>query len=137
MPNNNPDHGAWRLTVRSEFSASHSLRNYGGKCEALHGHNFGVELCVEGRTLDPKTEILVDFKVLKTELAQAMAPLDHSFLNEVAPFTELNPSSENIARYLYETIEARLSAYENVGMAYVTVSERAGQSATYFKSTLP
>ena len=76
----------WRLTVRDEISAGHALRHYEGKCERLHGHNFAVELTVEGDKLTENVELLLDFKVLKRALKEELALLDHQIINEVPPF---------------------------------------------------
>lgn len=124
--------GKYRLCVKGEFSASHNLRHFTGKCEALHGHNFAVELAVEGEKLDFKTELLVDFGLLKAELKRAIAPLDHAYLNEVSPFDTQNPSSENLARYIFKSMENRMHEL-GVRIAWVTVAERDIQSATYFE----
>lgn len=120
----------WRLSVRKDFSASHALRNYKGKCESLHGHNFGVQATVEGDRLDPEVEYVVDFGVLKQALAEAIAPLDHAHLNETPPFDAQNPSSENLARYIYRRLQPLLSGHA-VRLVEVTVSEKEGQSASY------
>ena len=128
--------GSWLLTVRSEFSASHSLRNYGGKCEALHGHNFAVEVVVKGSRLDPDTEILMDFKEIKAILKEVLQPLDHAHLNETPPFDVMNPSSENLARYIHQGMASRVEAH-GVRLASVTVSEKAAQSATYVEEDEP
>ncbi len=122
--------GRYRLTVRSQFSSSHSLRNYGGKCESLHGHNFAVEVAVSGARLDPETEILMDFTEIKAILKDVLAPLDHAHLNEVPPFDRLNPSSENLARHIHQTLAPRVAAF-GVRLDWVTVSEKETQSATY------
>jgi 6-pyruvoyltetrahydropterin/6-carboxytetrahydropterin synthase len=122
----------WRLTVRSEFSAGHALRRCGGKCETLHGHNFSVEMVVEGSSLQEDTELLVDFKVLKTRLNRALEDLDHSVLNECAPFDVINPSSENLARHLWRML-AQATAEPGVRLHSLTVGEKAGQSATYME----
>ncbi|ABM28733.1 6-carboxytetrahydropterin synthase QueD [Nitratidesulfovibrio vulgaris] len=122
----------WRLTVRSEFCASHALRHYEGKCENLHGHNFAVEAVVEGDRLSPGTEIVLDFKVLKGELNTVLDLLDHHNLNEVPPFDTINPSSENLARFIYTALAPRLAPH-GVRMHAVTVSEKAAQSATYME----
>lgn len=124
--------GRWRLSVSEEFSASHQLRHYEGKCERMHGHNFGVVAEVQGDTLSPGTELLIDFKVLRGHLKDALAALDHRHLNEVACFAERNPSSENIARFLYGELAARLAG-SGVEVVGVTVAEKPGQSATYFE----
>jgi len=120
----------WRLSVRKDFSASHALRNYKGKCENLHGHNFGVQATVEGERLDPEVEYLVDFGVLKKALAEAIAALDHAHLNETPPFDACNPSSENLAQYVYRRLEPLVAAH-GVRLVEVTVSEKEGQSASY------
>ncbi len=120
----------WRLAVRSEFAAAHALRHYQGKCEAAHGHNFSVEAVVEGETLTPDTELLVDFSELKKDLQSVLAALDHKDLCRTPPFDAINPSSENLARYIYQTLEPRIAA-RGVRMHSVTVSERSPQSATY------
>jgi len=126
-----PEQGRFRLTVRSEFSASHSLRCYRGKCEALHGHNFKVSATVEGSRLAPDTELLIDFHDLKRELNAVLDPLDHAHLNEVPPFDAHNPSSENLARHIFQELSPRLAAF-GVRLAAVTVGERDSQEATYF-----
>lgn len=122
----------WRLTVRSEFCASHALRHYEGKCENLHGHNFAVEAVVEGDRLTPETEIVLDFKVLKGELNTVLDLLDHQNLNDVEPFNTINPSSENLSRFIYRHLAHRLAGHA-VRVHAVTVSEKAAQSATYME----
>ena len=131
--------GKWRLTVRDEFAAAHALRHYQGKCENPHGHNFGVELCVEGERLAPDTELLLDFGTLKGALRASLAELDHRMLNETPPFDTCNPSSENLARHIYHDVATRLAHSPDpqatlVRLVSVTVSERGTQSATYFET---
>ena len=122
----------WRLKVRGEFASAHALRHYQGKCESLHGHNYGVEMVVEGETLTTDTELVVDFSVHKKELRAELALIDHVNLNEYAPFDSINPSSENLARYLYRRMKDRLNAMP--GRLYsMTVAEMAIQSATYME----
>ncbi|MDO5484565.1 MAG: 6-carboxytetrahydropterin synthase QueD [Desulfovibrionaceae bacterium] len=130
----------WRLTVRSEFSAGHALRHYQGKCERLHGHNFGVELCVEGEKLAEDTEMLLDFKILKSMLKDVLESLDHCILNDCRPFDQLNPSSENLARHIWQQIALRLAVCpeaqaRQVRPHSVTVAEKGQQSATYMELT--
>ena len=122
----------WRLTIREEFAAAHALRHYQGKCETLHGHNYAVEMIVEGRTLTPDTELVVDFTLLKKELRSELALLDHQNLNELSPFDTVNPSSENLARYLYQKLKQRLKDMP-VHMYSMSVGETARQSATYME----
>ena len=128
----------WLLSVRDEFSAGHALRHYQGKCERLHGHNFAVELCVEGCELTPDTELLLDFKVLKTALRDVLRDLDHRLLNETPPFDRINPSSENLSRHIWRGVADRLAASPDqqaraVRVVSVTVSEKGSQSATYLE----
>ena len=122
----------WRLAVRSEFSAGHALRHWRGKCETLHGHNFSVEMAVEGSSLQEGAELLVDFGVLKARLNKALEGLDHRVLNECAPFDAINPSSENLARHIWQSL-ARDMKEPGVRLHSVTVGEKAGQSATYME----
>ncbi len=126
--------GKWRLTVDEAFCASHQLRNYNGKCEHLHGHNFGVTVEVEGRELDPAVEILVDFGELKRLAREAVSALDHSHLNDLPAFAERNPSSENLARHLYREMKARLAvAAPHARLRSVSVSEKGTSRATYLE----
>ena len=122
----------WRLTVRGEFASAHALRHYQGKCESLHGHNYSVEMVVEGETLTPDTELVVDFTVLKKELRAELGLIDHVNLNEYSPFDTVNPSSENLARYIYRNMKARLADMP-VRLYSLTVGETAMQSATYME----
>lgn len=122
----------WRLTVRSEFCAAHALRHYEGKCEHIHGHNFAVEVVVQGAVLDPKVEFLLDFKILKTELKAVANLLDHKDLNTTPPFDVLNPTSENLARFIWQSLAPRLAPHA-VTLHAVTVSEKSAQSATYME----
>jgi 6-pyruvoyltetrahydropterin/6-carboxytetrahydropterin synthase len=120
----------WILKVRGGFSAAHRLIGSGGKCESLHGHNFKVELEVEGRQLDD-TGMVVDFGVLKDALNSVISDLDHRDLNEVAAFKRKSPSSENIARHILEEVEGRI-ADPDVKVRSVIVSESDTASAMYF-----
>ncbi len=122
--------GIWRLSVRSEFSAAHALRNYNGKCESTHGHNFSVEAQVEGAALSPDTEILVDFSLLKAALKTVLEDLDHKDLSVTPPFDRLNPSSENLSRHIHQRLSPLVRDY-GVRLCSVTVAERGIQSATY------
>lgn len=120
----------YRVRVEGEFSSSHQLRNYGGKCESLHGHNFRVQVEVEGSGLDPETGILVDFKDIRGQLQQILSELDHAHLNELPAFRRENPSSENLARYIYQRLEQALSMW-SVSLRKVSVFEKEGSRATY------
>jgi 6-pyruvoyltetrahydropterin/6-carboxytetrahydropterin synthase len=124
--------GKWRLSIDEAFCASHQLRNYNGKCEHLHGHNFGVTVEVEGTRLDPAVEILVDFGELKRLTREAVAGLDHAHLNDLPAFAQRNPSSENIARHLFLDIRERLAALApQARLVSVGVSEKGSSRASY------
>lgn len=119
------------LQITDSFSAAHYLRNYKGKCEKLHGHNFKVEIKVKGSKLDKKG-MLIDFQDIKKMTRKILSGLDHSNLNEKNPFTKTNPTSENIAKYLFEEINKKLSFF-NCILLSITVWENEKASATYEK----
>jgi 6-pyruvoyltetrahydropterin/6-carboxytetrahydropterin synthase len=118
----------YELSVSGEFSAAHNLREYRGKCERLHGHNWRVELRLAGDTLNAEG-MLLDFVKAKRILTEVLDPFDHAYLNERAPFDKLNPSSENLARVIAEEVASRLPAQVCVASVAVWESERC--SATY------
>lgn len=126
----------FELRVQEEFAAAHNLRHYEGKCENLHGHNWTVELRVRGTRLQEDTEMLVDFKVLKTILRDILETLDHCYLNEIEPFDRINPTSENIARLIAERAQGALDdqGIRNASVWSVEVFETPRASATWFAS---
>jgi len=93
----------YQVRVRRHFDAAHSLRGYEGKCETIHGHRYQVVVCLEAASLDG-TGLAYDFTALKRALDPLVARLDHTYMNEVAPFDEMNPSSENLARHLFDEL---------------------------------
>lgn len=117
------------LKVINTFSAAHNLRDYKGKCEKLHGHNWKVEVEVQSKKLG-KSGLLIDFHDLKGIVAEELAFLDHTYLNEVPPFDKINPTSENLAEYLYHEIGADL-AKQNAKIARVIVWESENANASY------
>lgn len=125
--------GVYRVQVEEEFSSSHQLRNYGGKCEELHGHNFRVLAEVEGGQLDPDTGLLIDFKELRGNLRSILQELDHRHLNELPAFEQVNPSSENLARHIYARLEQGLSG-SGVRLRKVSVLEKKGSRATFMRA---
>ncbi len=114
--------------VTGRFAAAHSLRNFKGRCEALHGHNWKVEITVRGQKMD-QADLLMDFGDLKRLMNQALDKLDHRHLNEIPPFDQVNPSSEMIAKFLYEEISRGLPP--QVAMARVAAWESDDSRATY------
>ncbi len=121
----------YRLKIHSSFAAAHCLINYQGECENLHGHNWKVEVAVIARELD-KAGLGIDFKILKTETNKLLKTLDHKYLNDLSPFNNLSPSSENIARYLYHELAANLNN-GNIKIDMVTVWESDFASASYYE----
>jgi 6-pyruvoyltetrahydropterin/6-carboxytetrahydropterin synthase len=123
----------YRVQVEEEFSSSHQLRNYGGKCEELHGHNFRVRAEVEGNRLDPDTGLLLDFKELRGNLRSILQELDHKHLNELPAFEQVSPSSENLARHIYLRLEEALSG-GGVRLRKVSIQEKEGSRATFMRA---
>jgi 6-pyruvoyltetrahydropterin/6-carboxytetrahydropterin synthase len=119
------------LMIEAQFSAAHQLRGYKGKCEDLHGHNWRVQVTVSSDTLSD-IGIVIDFHELKEISGEVISSLDHTFLNDVFPFTEINPSSENIARWVYESIKKRIKE-KDCTLSSVTVWENETSSATYYE----
>ncbi|HDN79442.1 MAG TPA: 6-carboxytetrahydropterin synthase QueD [Chloroflexi bacterium] len=102
----------YEVTVLRHFDAAHSLRNYHGKCEKLHGHRYQVAVSVKSGTLD-ETGLAFDFTKLKKVLDEKIiSRLDHDNLNEIPPFDRINPSAENIARFIYEELKKYLPGIE-------------------------
>jgi 6-pyruvoyltetrahydropterin/6-carboxytetrahydropterin synthase len=99
--------GTFEVMIERNFSSAHQLRGYKGKCENLHGHNYRIEIYARGRELD-NIGLLVDFVELKSAADEVVRYLDHRNINELPPFDrELNPSAENLARYILERVASR------------------------------
>jgi len=111
----------FRMTVESQFSAAHAIRGYPGPCCQLHGHNYRVVAHLQGEELD-SLGMLIDYADVKTALAAILAPLDHAYLNDLPAFTEINPTSEEVARLLYRRLKDTLLATEDLRRR-VTISE--------------
>lgn len=121
----------FELMVEIFFSAAHQLRGYKGACEKLHGHNWRVQVHVIAERLN-EIDIAIDFHELKRLADEVIAPLDHSFLNEIFPFTEKNPSSENVAKWIYDSLKKRLNN-DTLHLSAVTIWESETASATYYE----
>jgi 6-pyruvoyltetrahydropterin/6-carboxytetrahydropterin synthase len=121
----------YELMIETHFSSAHQLRGYRGKCENLHGHNWKVQVYVLAEKLND-LDIAIDFHDLKRLTEEVLAPLDHGFLNDIFPFTEKNPSSENIAKWIYDSLKKKITD-ENVQLSAITVWESENASATYFE----
>jgi 6-pyruvoyltetrahydropterin/6-carboxytetrahydropterin synthase len=122
----------FEVTVDESFAAGHYLRDYKGKCANPHGHNYRVRVTLRGAELD-KAGLLLDFKDLKLVMKQVIDRLDHQMLNEITPFTEVNPSAENIAKYLYDETTGRLKSLTNnrVAVKDVIIWETDTTTARY------
>jgi 6-pyruvoyltetrahydropterin/6-carboxytetrahydropterin synthase len=122
----------FEVTVDESFAAGHYLRDYKGKCANPHGHNYRVRVTLRGAELD-KAGLLLDFKDLKLVMKQVIDRLDHQMLNEIEPFTELNPSAENLAKYLYDETSGRLKSLTNsrVSVKDVIIWETDTTTARY------
>lgn len=122
----------YEVTVEELFAAGHYLRNYHGKCEKPHGHNYKVRVTLAGRELD-KAGLLLDFKDLREVMKHIIDRLDHQMINDIAPFTELNPSAENLAKYFFDETNGRLKTVTQgrVFIKDVTIFETDTTTATY------
>jgi len=121
----------FEVTVEETFAAGHALRNYHGKCENLHGHNYRIQVTLQGAELD-SSGLLVDFVQVKKLLQTVVDRVDHQFLNDLAPFDKLNPSAENIARYFYDEISSGLNRDGRVTLRRIKIWETDTTSATYW-----
>ena len=119
----------YEISVEYTFAAGHALRGYKGKCENVHGHNYKVRLAVSGEQLD-STGLLMDFAEVRKSLKELVERLDHRFLNDIAPFDELNPSAENIAKFFYDELQPQLDR-RGLQLAAVKIWETDTTAATY------
>ena len=124
----------FEVTVEAGFSSGHYLRNYRGKCENPHGHNYRVFVTLVGKELD-ETGLLLDFKLLKQVLRPVVDYLDHRMINDLPPFTELNPSAENLARYFHQQTSLQLAELTagRVRVKDTTVFETDTSFARYYE----
>ena len=119
----------YKLSVIKGFASAHCLREYKGKCENTHGHNWKVRAAFSGTKLD-KTGMLIDFTDLKAHLDKIMSYLDHKFLNELPPFDKINPTAENIAAFIFEQLKTAETAEAKVCEVEVWESETSSAVIT-------
>jgi 6-pyruvoyltetrahydropterin/6-carboxytetrahydropterin synthase len=120
------------LTVEDYFASAHQLRGYKGKCENLHGHNWRVILSVKGEVLN-EIGLLIDFTDLKNILKSILSDLDHKNLNEIEPFTTINPSSENIAEYISVKVQEKINRINSeIYVESVTIWESHTSRCTFY-----
>jgi 6-pyruvoyltetrahydropterin/6-carboxytetrahydropterin synthase len=120
----------FELTVSSHFSGAHRLRSLHGKCEELHGHNWKVEASVTSSKLNPEG-IVIDFNLFKQKLERILKTLDHTYLNDLPYFSKKEPSSENIAKYIFDQLKKELKDH-SIRLHKVTTWESETASATYW-----
>jgi 6-pyruvoyltetrahydropterin/6-carboxytetrahydropterin synthase len=120
----------FEVSVEEVFPAGHSLRNYHGKCENVHGHNYRVCVTVQGSDLD-ENGLLVDFAVVKKLVRAVKDRLDHQYLNDLTPFDKINPSAENIARYFYDEVASGLDVPNGAKVSEVKLWETDVTYAIY------
>jgi 6-pyruvoyltetrahydropterin/6-carboxytetrahydropterin synthase len=123
----------FEVMIQETFSAAHRLLEYGGKCENLHGHNWRIDVVVRAENPD-ELGLVMDFRTLKENTREVLAELDHAFLNELPAFRDRNPSSEYIAKYIFEKLTGKLSG-EAARIARVSVWESDHACATYLGET--
>ena len=124
----------YEVTVQAHFSSGHYLRDYHGKCENPHGHNYRVLVTLAGAELE-SNGLLLDFKVLKDILKPVVGYLDHQMINDLEPFTTLNPSAENLARYFFDQTNRQLAGVTGgrVRVKSSTIFETDTSQATYYE----
>jgi 6-pyruvoyltetrahydropterin/6-carboxytetrahydropterin synthase len=119
----------YEITITRSFSAAHVLKDIGGKCEGLHGHNFVVEVSLAAPGLN-KEGLLLDFRILKEWTDEILDELDHKYLNDLPHFKNLNPSAENLARFLHDQVDEKARS-QNIEVSCVTVWESDNAKASY------
>ena len=122
----------YEATIETHFSSAHRLRHYNGECERLHGHNWNVRVTIASEKLND-LGMVIDFKELKGKTNRFMDRFDHQYLNEVSPFTELNPTTENIARYIFDELSKTINT-GSIKVSKVTVWESPTCCASYSES---
>jgi 6-pyruvoyltetrahydropterin/6-carboxytetrahydropterin synthase len=120
----------YTISAQAHYDAAHLLRNYEGKCARMHGHRYVVEVAVQAPEVGNQG-MVYDFTDLKRHLRELAARFDHQNLNDIPPFTEIESTAENQARFFYEEIKKRLPSELAGGVLYARVSESPGQWAQY------
>jgi 6-pyruvoyltetrahydropterin/6-carboxytetrahydropterin synthase len=120
----------FEVAVERTFAAGHALRNYKGKCENVHGHNYRVRITIAGERLN-SIGLLVDFLDVKRAMDEVIEYLDHRFINDLPPFDTLNPSAENMAKYFHDRVAEGLQTDPPVRISEVRVWETDTSIAAY------
>jgi 6-pyruvoyltetrahydropterin/6-carboxytetrahydropterin synthase len=120
----------FEVTIEETFAAGHALRNYRGKCENVHGHNYRCQVSIQGESLD-EIGLLVDFVELKRVVHSVLDRMDHQWLNDFPPFNVLNPSAENMAKFIYDEVTSGLQVKDGIRVESVRLWETDTASAMY------
>lgn len=119
----------FELTITDHIAAGHRLEGYDGPCKNMHGHTWKIQMVVFDSRLDT-IGLVADFKLLKARLKEVLAPLDHVVLNDLPMFKGLNPSTENLARYIYHALK---DACAPLGLKHIEVWESETSSVIYYE----
>lgn len=122
----------YKINIETHFSSAHRLRDYNGECERLHGHNWKVKISVASEVLN-NLGMVMDFRDIKSHTKVLVDRLDHQYLNDIAPFTEINPTTENIAKYLFDEL-SKVTNTEQIKVSMVEIWESPTCSASYTQS---
>lgn len=123
--------GVFEIYIETHFSAAHALRGYHGDCARLHGHNWIIRVYIRCRELDD-IGIGIDFRIIKENVKDVLQKLDHANINELPAFQSINPTSENLAQYLYRELSKRLNS-DRAAVSKVRVSETSSTGAFYWE----
>jgi len=123
------ENNMYEIFIEDSFSAAHQIRKYGGNCEKLHGHNWKVKVFVKTEKLD-KRGIGIDFRELKNKVKEILSLVDHKDLGEISPFDEENPTSENIARFIFGKLSNNINS-GNLKVSKIKVHETPGTGVIY------
>lgn len=121
----------FEITVATHIDSAHLLHGYQGKCSNIHGHTWRVEVTLKGAQLN-EIGLLIDFNEVKMVIKEVTAAFDHKLINDIEPFDQVNPSSENLAKYFFHEIKNGLSPYEGVFVVKVLVAESRDTSSVYY-----
>ncbi len=119
----------YEIFIEDSFSAAHQIREYGGNCENLHGHNWDVKVFVEAKSLDNRG-IGLDFRILKIEVEKVLKDLDHKNLSEIKPFDKINPTSENIAKFIFDKLSEIVNS-DSKKVSKIEIHETQGTGVIY------